>query len=564
MMPRKKMMSVFGAAVLAIGLTACGGSSTTTPATPEPPPPPPPPTDQETTAGAAAASAMAAKASADAAKASSDAAMAATENLATMQTNGMADTSADEAKSAAGMAMAEYEKAKAASDAAAAATLASVAGAEAAKAEAAAAAAAMYAETAAEKSDMAAEQAMMELMIDGKTKSVGESSLTIDERTSTPGAKVGHQTGLTPMDTIPAVVAQGGRVDDHNTPASEAVAHKQAVAARTVPIGVVYDSSDDMARLMLITKYGGSEMMGVYVEETTTRAGSKAGYLTIDDGDADTTDTNNTRLRSVGMHYEADETDGATANTLEAADSVTVTSDTRTREVFSFVDPADNTTKYVVLTGETTQDTDTSAYAYLEVDVMANFVGSNEAVTPTTAAQTAAQGGTRPAEERKVTAAIPMAMEYDHIHFGVWASLADEGTNKGNQIDDLGIGFVQNHDMSGMTSEMPNDGTASYDGNWVATVRSAGSRLINLEHGGATVTADFAKNTVKAALSGLATLSGDISGAEFSGTKATNVVHDDLHAPDAAFSGTFSGAFYGSAAAGSRWYLRLLRRHGEW
>ena len=35
----------------------------------------------------------------------------------------------------------------------------------------------------------------------------------------------------------------------------------------------------------------------------TTVTGTKAGYLTIDDTDATTTDTNNTPLRSEGMFY---------------------------------------------------------------------------------------------------------------------------------------------------------------------------------------------------------------------------------------------------------------------
>ena len=43
------------------------------------------------------------------------------------------------------------------------------------------------------------------------------------------------------------------------------------------------------------------------------------------------------------------------------------------------------------------------------------------------------------------------------------------------KIDDLGIGFVQNYSGSGLTgADMPNNGSATYSGNWVATVQASG------------------------------------------------------------------------------------------
>ena len=98
---------------------------------------------------------------------------------------------------------------------------------------------------------------------------------------------------------------------------------------------------------------------------------------------------------------------------------------------------------------------------------------------------------------------------------------------------------------------MPNNGSASYSGNWVATVRTAdpdGDGDIVLEHGAATLGADFDKDEISALLTGLATLSGDISGNEISGTKASLITHDDLD-DTGKFTGSFSGGFYGAKAA---------------
>jgi hypothetical protein len=575
MMPRKKMMTVFGAAVLAIGLTACGGSSTTTPAPePEPAPEPAGPTDLEQTQADAAAAADATKTASVAAAASAASAADSTKNIATQQTHGKAADYNMQAQMAAAAAMAAYEAAKAAAASAASATdspAAEDARGAALLAQATAEAEAMKAADAAMK---AAEAAMTELMIDGKTKSVGDSSLTIDERTSTTSPlpanfAVGHQVDLSPTETVPAVTAQGGRVDDHNTPADEGVAHAQAVMARTFPVGVVYDSSDDKARMTLFTKYGGTKMAGVFVYGNSTTLATPAAALTTGLLNGNTTPgviadsaasppISALRLRSIGMHYPADENDGTgnpnagTANSLEALDTVrfrtTAPNIDKPREVFSFELGGEE--RYVVLSQTNSPNTGVTTYDYLEVDITANFVASNLLTVPPT---TPGGGTPRAAEQRKVTAAIPMAMEYEHIHFGVWASLADEGTNKGREIDDLGIGFVQNiskdDPLGGMTIVMPNDGTATYTGNWAAAIRSAPNGLHEMDDGDATLTADFGKGTLKAVLAELATLTGEIAGAEFSGTKVTNVDHVDLDAPDSAFDGTFSGAFYGSKAA---------------
>ena len=75
-----------------------------------------------------------------------------------------------------------------------------------------------------------------------------------------------------------------------------------------------------------------------------------------------------------------------------------------------------------------------------------------------------------------------------------------------------------------------------------------GNGAISLEHNAATLTVDFTKATIKAALDELATLEGAIAGNTFSGTKAATITHDNLGVP-ADFTGSFSGGFYGAAAA---------------
>ena len=152
-----------------------------------------------------------------------------------------------------------------------------------------------------------------------------------------------------------------------------------------------------------------------------------------------------------------------------------------------------------------------------------------------------------------VKANIPEATDYKHIHFGAWAALGAPKKDGSQAIDDLGIGFVQSIGDGLTGDDMPNNGIASYSGNWVATVRGAdpdGNGDIVLEHGAATLGADFTKATIKATLGGLATLEGAIDTNMFSGTKAT-VMDNDPHGlvSDGKFTGSFSGGFYGAKAA---------------
>ena len=94
-----------------------------------------------------------------------------------------------------------------------------------------------------------------------------------------------------------------------------------------------------------------------------------------------------------------------------------------------------------------------------------------------------------------VRAAIPTVAAYEHIHFGVWASLGDADEMDGSQsLAALGLGFVQNISDSGITDRL-GIGTVTYEGNWVANVQrqnaAAGTGAINPEQGDATLTANF-------------------------------------------------------------------------
>ena len=153
---------------------------------------------------------------------------------------------------------------------------------------------------------------------------------------------------------------------------------------------------------------------------------------------------------------------------------------------------------------------------------------------------------------RTVTAALPEATEYKHINFGIWAALGEAEKNGSHEPAALGVGFVDSIG-DGMTgADMPNNGDATYKGDWVATVRAAdgdGDGDISLEHGEATLTADFGDGDITATLTGLATLEGDITGNTFSGKKATVDGNTFGLTEGADFTGTFNGAFFGAKAA---------------
>ena len=188
-------------------------------------------------------------------------------------------------------------------------------------------------------------------------------------------------------------------------------------------------------------------------------------------------------------------------------------------EVFSYVNPntrpAEGEDDVRGVANEVKTGT-TTTYYYVNADIHVDSTADGDTET-------------NRRKMHEVTAKIPEATDYKHIHFGVWAALGKLRRTVLQELSDLGIGFVQNFSGEGLTpigggsDDMPNGGEATYNGNWVAAVQKAdeeGNGAISLEHGVADLTANFEMGDITATLIGLATLSGDISGNTFDGTKA--------------------------------------------
>ena len=474
-----------------------------------------------------------------------DGAEAATMNLVTRQTGAMGKSHAMDARKYADMATAAYRRARWASDEAAATADARTATRAGIAAEAARTAAEEASEMAAGQAAKATEAAMTELMVDATVWSVGETSVDVVAGSRKVSVSAGDDarttitvTGLiatmNPMATTGAITGRAfvaptpddpGTAPDETAPGT---AYRQAAAARTFAIGKTLDSSDDTARLMLVTHYADTVAEAVFALPAagTNVTGTKAGYISIDDaGTPDVTETDNVALRSEGTFVPAGAADG------ELVHTDVVAADARPREVFSYVDPSDNTRKYAILTTTVTvAATGATTWTYA--------VGADV---------------TAPASTVSWTARRPGAVAYRHVHFGVWAGLGEAARDGAQQIARPGIGFVRSIG-DGMTgADMPVGGMAAYKGNWVATVRGAnstGARPPGLKYGAAELTAKFADGEITADLAGLATLEGSIDGSMFSGTRAT-VASGNAHGltADGAFTGTFSGGFYGPGAA---------------
>ena len=133
-------------------------------------------------------------------------------------------------------------------------------------------------------SDAAVEAAMTELHIDGTMKSVGDVTIDAasDASSVTTGSGADEKTVITgliksmnPMGTSGPITGSPfvpATVDDLNTAIDETEAdtavdgnpYRQAAAARTYAIGKTLDSADDMARLMIVTHYPGTNMVRVF------------------------------------------------------------------------------------------------------------------------------------------------------------------------------------------------------------------------------------------------------------------------------------------------------------
>jgi hypothetical protein len=298
---------------------------------------------------------------------------------------------------------------------------------------------------------------------------------------------------------------------------------------------------------MLVTMYAGTKTVKVYADaggdsEDSTRLGRiSIGVGT--DGARNTADDTYATLTKVGTYYQAGGGPDDTADGLTHED--VVGAEAKGETVYTYEDETDATV-YVVedMALRSTLGTGTDAvttYTYTLVDITAPSLPDGDDVD------------TDP-EVGQVTAKIPAASAYKHIHFGVWASLGDAAKDGSQDIADLGIGFVQNHDDSGETDNVPLQGVATYRGDWVATVQADdedGDGAIVLAHDSAMIMADFEDDEITVDLENLATFKGDIAGSTFGNEDATATDISGLYGLDASgdFEGSFSGAFYGSKAA---------------
>ena len=419
--------------------------------------------------------------------------------------------------------------------------------------------------TAADHSKAAIEAAKTELQIDGTMYSAGESSVDTDadKSTSPAGDKI---TGFL-SDRTRSSAAITGQAYNESAPAGQP--YRQAVAARTLKIGKTLDTSDDAHRLTIIHSRPSTEMMRVYVENaasTDVTDPDGDGILVIDpDGTPGNADDVNEPLKSLGMYIEAADVqdDGTTPDSgtttfdndavhngddndnLDHSDLVEV--DTKPKELFSYVDAAGVTQTVVEASRTINSATGVTAVTYQHVDTLAPAGADAHGLTDDRVTSLPDQDDNP--ESIVVRASIPMAVEYEHIHFGVWGMLgAADKTNGSQKLADLGIGFVQNISGSGITDRL-GIGTVTYKGNYVAHVQrqnaTAGTGAIKLDEGDAQMTADFDKEEFKADLNNLAMLEGTLDGNGFSGMKATvDSGHTDLD-PSGTFVGEFSGGIYG-------------------
>ena len=512
------------------------------------------------TAQAAAGAADAAMTAAGNADTAATAAETARATAATLQTDETSEGLAEKAREQAGMAHTAYMDAKAASEAAAAADNVSDAIRAQVDAENARDAAQTAETNAGSYAQMAADAADAELLIVGTVKSVGDKTIDAAAPRSvvTTGEGATEQvedTGLQPEAMQPTTVgsATPGRTVVPGNAKADPDPYKSPVvnaAARTFGIGKLVDSADDTARLMIITQYAGTMTVKVFgsVPTATDLTGNLGSDGRIDITPNAPDDDMFVTLKSEGMYYRASDTTTLAAtspNDQNEPQGDTVAGGDNPKawaapvEVFSYT-PEGGTKTYVVLTDTSTNETTgvtivTYSNAVIHHAAFRRDVGDSEDDTNV-----------------EVTAKIPEASDYKHIHFSVWAGLGAAKPSGAQVPDDLGIGFVQSIGDGLTGADMPNNGSGTYIGDWAATVQAAdedGDGKITLTNGRADLTANFGKDTITATLAGLATLKGDISGNTFSGEKASAISAASGLDAEADFEGSFSGGFYGSKAA---------------
>ena len=393
--------------------------------------------------------------------------------------------------------------------------------------------------------DLALAAVDTELFVDGKTKTVGNISITIDdvEKSSTISGQT-TVTGLMPLMGLstPGARDANGRpvMFDQNVDGTATLVANRTATSND--IGFTYDSEKDDARVTLVHSYLGSQK-----EQQFLRNGDEDPFDGLHGaGDLDAP-TNGDSIPVVEGKITVDhDNDGGTTP------MVTVAPKSAGGHFVAADDPKKASVDlYYVETGvEETDDTKNDGIDQTKLFLERN-VATSDGVSTTTYKRVAV-----------IEVSVDDATEFEHLHYGIWNGLDAAAKNGFNDIADLGIGFVTIlPDGKGMTNPdhdadggMPNFGGATYDGNWVANIQEAdkeGNGAIRRHSGEASVTADFVKDENGVVLSGLATLEGDIAGNRFEGSdkpKLNATLPGGLANADD-FMGGFSGGFFGPSAA---------------
>ena len=394
---------------------------------------------------------------------------------------------------------------------------------------------------------------MAELKINDKTKSVGDKSITVGTETITKTVGTVTRTyGLidqrddTGGGSLGAAVTAAVEADPgNNIVAAPEFPGRPSVANAPVKIAEIFDSTDDDARLTLVTQYLGHRAVNAFASTGETAiTGSTATTIDHDaDGNQDTaTDevmvrpASGTFLRTQNVDATEDAApdapitftaavpggDEASGHTFRSGIKSTQLSYYSTGEAD---DPAtktrDESKQYVYLS---MIDNTTSTYTYDKVEVVS---------------------GVR----------IPEAKEFAHLHYGLWADLKADG----NTLDDHGIAFVTGIPTGGgLTQDMPTFGDATYAGNWVANIKAAnvnGEGAVVPSWGGASMTAVFADGEVGVTLNRLASFEATMVEG-FAERFSTNAVEVNAGTnaefglnPNARFNGVMYGAFFGPQGA---------------
>ena len=389
--------------------------------------------------------------------------------------------------------------------------------------------------------------AAMEVVVGEDGYRVGDTTIMADGRTLSQivGGKA-VDTGL--IDSM-AVDTPGMRTMNGLLVVGEDGEPVAGLVAADVDIGVTHDSGGDSARLTLVRSFLGTRKQMQFVRDD-------------DDGNPfDNVDAPPSNGQNLSPNTEDDDIingavtvpNGAGANILDVVEVPRVAGG----DFRAFDAPMTGVTLYYVRSGVedvTTDDDIDQTKIYLERD-------------------RTTEGGTVTVTYNVVNVievTLDNATPFKHLNYGLWNGLSGAADNT---IADLGVGFVNALTTGeGMTQDMPNFGGATYTGNWVANIRAGdvdGDGAISRHSGTSTIDATFGgiKPSVTIILMELATLTGDITENTFEGTKMMGVgTIGGLDGADAAYTGDFRGGFFGSLAeeaGGVFTYTSTDKENGE-